>query len=183
MRPVLTLDELRELRTITQGCAKHAALARKEMARYADHYRLQAEEYERQAARARLPELRASLLRIAASHARLAQLAAGREAPRQWLFDVTDGTKPPADEQEDATSIGGTEKGLMKGGLIEGSLAQARRHVTAAERMVAKQGALVARLSEDPRYAVLAAEAREVLGTLKQTLALSRDHLEIELSK
>ncbi|MBV9816458.1 MAG: hypothetical protein JO229_11990 [Alphaproteobacteria bacterium] len=71
----------------------------------------------------------------------------------------------------------------MKRGLIEGSLAQARRHVAAAERMVAKQGALVARLSEDPRYAVLAAEAREVLGTLKQTLALSRDHLEIELSK
>jgi len=171
------------LRAITEGCVEQAALARQGMARYADYYSFQAEEFKRQAARARLPELQDSLLRIAASHERLVQLAARWKSVRPRLAEPNDGTDSPLDAEQKATGIVGTEEGLMKGGLVEGSLDQARRHVSQAENIVARQEALVARLSATDRHVALAAEAREVLGTLQRSLALAREHLEIELGK
>lgn len=63
------------------------------------------------------------------------------------------------------------------------SVSQARRHVAEAKVHVARQEALVAKLSNDPRHLALAAEAKEILTTLKQTLTLAREQLAIELKK
>jgi hypothetical protein len=62
-------------------------------------------------------------------------------------------------------------------------VAQARRHVKEAADCIARQEALVARLSYDDKYAALAAEAKEILETLKYTLTLARDHLALEMRK
>ena len=63
----------------------------------------------------------------------------------------------------------------------EDPIAQARRHVAEAEDHIARQEALVVRLSSDLRHAGLAAEAKEILQTLKHTLSLARQHLDLEL--
>ena len=65
----------------------------------------------------------------------------------------------------------------------EDPVSQARRHVAEAEARIERQQALVARLSDRSRYSSLAGQAREILGTLEQTLRLARDHLVDELSK
>ena len=49
-----------------------------------------------------------------------------------------------------------------------------------AEQHIARQESLILRLSNDERHAALAAEAREILATLKQTLSLARQHLDLE---
>ena len=65
----------------------------------------------------------------------------------------------------------------------EDPLAQARRHVRQAEGHVARQEALIERLSLNDNHAALAEQAREILRTLRQTLSLAREHLELELKK
>ena len=65
----------------------------------------------------------------------------------------------------------------------EDPVSQARRHVAEAEVRIERQEALVARLSDNSKYAALLDQAREVLATLKYTLRLAREHLELELKK
>ena len=65
----------------------------------------------------------------------------------------------------------------------EDPIAQARRHIAEAKRHIARQEALVARLSSEDRHVALAAEARKILDTLKHTLSLAQQHLELELKK
>ncbi|MBV8336297.1 MAG: hypothetical protein JO358_12825 [Alphaproteobacteria bacterium] len=60
---------------------------------------------------------------------------------------------------------------------------QARRHVREAEGHVARQEALVERLSHNEKHAALAEQAREILGTLMRSLSLAREHLALELKK
>jgi exonuclease VII small subunit len=68
----------------------------------------------------------------------------------------------------------------LKNPAVEDPIAQARRHVAEAEQHVARLESLILRLSNDERHAALAAEAREILATLKQTLSLALQHLELE---
>jgi hypothetical protein len=65
----------------------------------------------------------------------------------------------------------------------EDPITQARRHVAEAQEHVQRQEALIARLSSDCRHAALTAEAKTILDTLKHTLSLARQHLELELKK
>ena len=65
----------------------------------------------------------------------------------------------------------------------EDPVSQARRHVAEAKAHIARQEALVAKLSNDQRHLALAAEAKEILTTLKQTLRLAREQLTIELKR
>ena len=65
----------------------------------------------------------------------------------------------------------------------EDPIAQARRHVREAEGHVARQETLIERLSHNDNHAALAEQAREILGTLRQSLSLAREHLELELKK
>jgi len=55
--------------------------------------------------------------------------------------------------------------------------------VAEAKAHIARQEALVAKLSNDQRHLALAAEAKEILTTLKQTLRLAREQLAIELKR
>jgi hypothetical protein len=65
----------------------------------------------------------------------------------------------------------------------ESALAQAHRHVVQAEDQVARQQALVEKLSKNEKHIALAAEAREILNTLEHTRVLARQHLSLELKK
>lgn len=76
-----------------------------------------------------------------------------------------------------------SDKDFTEVKITEEPIAQASRHVVEAQRHVARQEILVARLSGDPRHAELAAEARNILDTLNHTLSLARQHLELELRK
>jgi hypothetical protein len=67
--------------------------------------------------------------------------------------------------------------------LADDPIAQARRHIAEAQQHIARQERLVARLSSDGRHVALAAEAQEILNTLKHTLSLAQRHLELELKK
>jgi hypothetical protein len=58
----------------------------------------------------------------------------------------------------------------------EDLLAMTRRHVLEAQGHVAHQETLVAKLDREGRVA-LAAEAREILATLRTSLALAQEHL------
>jgi hypothetical protein len=62
----------------------------------------------------------------------------------------------------------------------EDPLTITRRHVLEAEGHVARQETLVAKLDRWGHVA-LAAEARELLATLKKSLELAREHLSTEL--
>jgi hypothetical protein len=62
---------------------------------------------------------------------------------------------------------------------IEDSLAKADRHVREAEEHVAHQLAIIERLERD-QHADAAAMAREVLVTLRRSLALAREHARME---
>jgi hypothetical protein len=55
--------------------------------------------------------------------------------------------------------------------------------VTEAAAHIARQEALVARLSNDQRHLALAAAAKKILATLKETLRLAREPRAIELRK
>jgi hypothetical protein len=71
----------------------------------------------------------------------------------------------------------------MSASLVEDPVAQTRRHIAEAERHIARQKALVAKLSKNEKHAALVAEAKDILDTLKHTLGVARDHLAIELRK
>ena len=61
----------------------------------------------------------------------------------------------------------------------EDPLAQAERHVREGEGRIARQHEIIAELDRDG-HAPMAAEARQLLATLQQTLDLAREHLHIE---
>ena len=107
---------------------------------------------------ARLPEIEARLLRIAGHHEKLALMEGAPEPPEP---------DPPA----------------MAQFPLENPFSQARRHVLQAEGNVARQRVLLARLSADPRHALLADQARMILATLTHTLKLAREHLALELAE
>jgi hypothetical protein len=66
---------------------------------------------------------------------------------------------------------------------VEDPVSQARRHIAELEGYIVRQEAVAAKLSNDERHVASAAEAREILDTLKHTLALTRRHLALERPK
>jgi hypothetical protein len=173
MKSPMTMDELRELLNVTEECLTRAVSAQQKAAKYLDHYRIQLEEYKRQAARATSPEVRESLLRIAASYERLVRSAERAESLRS----------EPADGPQEMRNAAAYEEEVLRQKPAEDPIAQARRHVVEARGHIARQEALVARLASDNRHAALAPEARAILVTLKQTLSLAQQHLDLELKK
>ena len=165
MRVPWARDELKELLAITEQCAEQAWVAKRQAQQYAQHYKLNAEEFRNLAARSRFPEIQARLLRIAAFNERLCNLAEGTHAAAEA-------------EGRAVTSL---HEVAVK--HTEDPLSQARRHVAEGEARIERQEALVARLSDNSKYASLANQGRGILGTLKQTLRLAREHLELELKK
>ena len=89
---------------------------------------------------------------------------------------------PPDDPQEFRIAAENGE-GSVRQRSTEDPIAQARRHVAEAEDHIARQEALVVRLSGDARHVALAVQARVILATLRQTLRLAREHLALELKK
>jgi hypothetical protein len=89
----------------------------------------------------------------------------------------------PAFTGEAASFVAEPTEELMTGRPVEDPVAQAHRHVAEAEGHIARQEALIAKLSQDRRHAALAAEAKEILDTLKHTLSLARAHLANELKE
>jgi hypothetical protein len=160
----LTRDDVRELLDSTERCLARAVKAQREATEYLDYYKAQAEQFKSRAARADTAEVRESLLRIAASHQRLLELA------KDWdrLPEI-----PP--DRDSAAKL--------RRRSAEEPVAQARRHVAEAQAHIARQETLVARLANEERHAAFAAEAREILATLKRTLTLAQQHLELELKK
>jgi len=165
MKMLPALNELQELLVATKECAAQAQEAKHQARKYAEHYQVSAEEFKKQAARIRFPEIQARLLRIAAATERLYHLAEGRD---------------DAVHLENQAASLETVEGAR---LAESPVAQSRRHVAEAEVRIKRQEALVARLSNSDKYLELAGEAREILSTLQQTLRLARDHLALELKK
>jgi hypothetical protein len=179
MKSLSTLDELRELLGITQQCMAQARIVQREAARYLSHHKVQAEEFIRQAAHARSPELQARFLRIAASYERLAQRSG---ALPQASSHATSAREARLDDEE-MPRIAAKNVQQARRKPAENALAQAHRHVAQAENHVANQRALVERLSKDAKHVALAAEAKEILSTLEHTLILARQHLSLELNK
>ena len=170
MREPSARDELKELLATTEQCAEQARVAKQQAQRYAQNYKLNAEEFRNLAARSRFPEIQARLLRIAVMNERLCNIA--------------EGTHPIA--QAEGHAVPPTPVTLHHEAPIrraEDPVSQARRHVAEGEARIERQEALVARLSDDSKYLSLAGQAREILSTLKQTLRLAREHLELELKK
>ena len=167
MTALSAVDELKELWAMTEECAAQTWSAKQQAQRYAQRYRVNAEEFRKQAARCRFPEIQARLLRIAASNERLCNIAEGVRAAAD--------AKVPSEPSKPSNEAKITR--------TEDPAAQARRHIAEAEAHIERQKALVARLSDSSKYLSLADQAREILGTLKQTLRLARDHLEYELNK
>jgi hypothetical protein len=162
-------DELQELLSITEQCAAQVLAAKQQAGKYAQHYRVSAEEFRKQAERSRFPEIQVRLLRIAASSERLCDIAEGK----------TD-EAGPADRAEHREPMKSSHEAARH---TEDPVSQARRHVAEAEVRIERQEALVVRLSNSNKYTDLADEARKILATLKQTLRLARDHLALELKK
>ena len=94
------MDELRKLLDITEQCMIRAVIAQREAAKYAEQYRSQAEEFRRHAARTRSPEVRAALLRIATSQARLTRLAEGVKSMSADASNGSDIRETPAEAAE-----------------------------------------------------------------------------------
>ena len=138
--------------------------------RYAQHYRVKAEEFRKQAARSRFPEIQARLLRIAASSQRLCDMAEGTGGVAESV-----GRAKPREPVKPSPQVAIKRK--------EDPVSQARRHVAEAEARIERQEALVARLSDSNKHLALADQAREILATMNQTLRLARDHLTTELKE
>ena len=132
--------------------------------------RANAEEFRKQAARSRFPEIQARPVRIAASSERLRNIAEGTGdvAESEGRAELREPAKP-------------SHEAAIK--RAEDPVSEARRHVAEAEARIEWQEALVARLSDSNKHLALASEAREILGTLEHTLRLARDHLALELRK
>ena len=97
------MQELERLLETTRTRVTRVAESQHRAGQYLDHFKIQAEVFTSKAAAASSPELRACYLRIAASHERLAKLAAGvavtqlkanTAPPRTWL--------PPRDPMAEA---------------------------------------------------------------------------------
>jgi hypothetical protein len=164
-----TQDELQELLSITEQCAAQVLAAKQQARKYAQHYRVSAEEFRRLAERSRFPEIQVRLLRIAASTERLCDIAEGKADEAG-----------PADRAEHREPMKSSHEAARR---TEDPISQAHRHVAEAEARIVRQEALVARLSDNSKYAALLDQAREVLATLKDTLRLAREHLALELKK
>ena len=130
-----------------------------------------AEEFRKQAARSRFPEIQTRLLRISASSERLCNIAEGTGDVEQ-----SEGRAEPREPAKPSDEGGAINR-------AEDPVSQARRHVAEAEARIEWQEALVARLSDSNKHLALADQAREILATLNQTLRLARDHLALELKK
>jgi hypothetical protein len=179
MRGLLAYDELRQLLATTAQCAAQVRAARKQAEKYADHYRVNADEFRQTAARCRFPEIRERLLRIAASNERLAEsveAAYGLPKGRPETILVSQSSPPNWRMTAEAEEP-------VRYRPLEDPVAQARRHVAEAEGRIARQEALVARLLLDNKHAALADQGKEILATLKHTLSLAREHLALELRK
>jgi len=129
-----------------------------------------AEEFRKQAARSRFPEIQTRLLRISASSERLCNIAerTGDVEQSEGRAEPREPAKPSHEEAIKRDEDPGSE---------------ARRHVAEEEAHIERQQALVARLSDSNKHLALASEAREILGTLEHTLRLARDQLALELRK
>ena len=171
MKALSTLYELQELLTRTEQCAMQVQTAKRQAQKYAQHYRVNAEEFRKQASQCRFPEIQARLLRIAASNERLCNIVEGR---------VGEAKAEGQPEYGQPIRLRHKETTIKR---AEDPVSQARRHVAEAETRIERQEALVARLSDSDKHIDLAAEARVILATLKQTLLLARDHLALELKK
>jgi len=126
--------------------------------------------------------MRARLLRIAASHERLVALAEGggrREGPS----NEPDHGALATDDLRGSRTTAECEEASVRQRSREDPIAKERRHIAQAKDHIARQEALVVKLSADKRYTALAAQARVILATLKQTLRLAREHLALELKK
>jgi hypothetical protein len=168
MRALSVLDELKELLAITEQCAEQARVAKQQAQQYAQYHKQNAEQLRKLAARSPFPEIQARLLRIAAANERLCNIADGTHTTSQT-------------EDHAVTAVTSRHGAAVR--RTEDPVSQARRHVAAAEARIERQEALVAMLSDSHKYPALAGQAREILSTLKQTLQLARDHLELELRK
>ena len=171
------MDELGKLLDTTKERIAQAEIARRQAATYAGHYESQVEVFKLQAARARSLEMRAGLLRIAASYEHLTQLA---RTAKRLPGSPSDPDRAPATRAENAQER--VEEPLIKRST-EDALAQARRHVAEGQERIKRQEALIGRLSSDTRHAAIAAEAEGILETLKHTLSLAQQHLDLELKK
>ena len=182
MRSLSTLRELQVLLDTTRECMAQAVVAQRRAARYADRYKNQAEEFKTQAGCSRSPDMRARLLRIAASLENLGRLAEGITRLPQPPFDAASAPEASLDNDE-APRITEHTESPVSNSSTESALAQARRHVAQAEDQVARQRALVEKLSKNDKHIALIAEAKGLLYTLEHTLILARRHLSLELSK
>jgi len=171
MSELSALDELKQLLALTEQCAAQARAAKEQAQKFAEHFKVSAEQFRKQAARSPFPEIQARLLRIAASNERLCNIAEGilvtveakgdTIAPESLLQPPQQTTIRP----------------------IEDAVSQARRHVAEGEARIERQEALVVRLLNSRKHISLAEQASDILSTLKQTHRLARDHLEFELKK
>jgi hypothetical protein len=143
-------------------------MAKHQAQKYAQHNRVNGEEFRKQAARSSFPEIQARLLRIAASNERLCSIVVGTRdvAESESRAELREPAKP-------------SHEAAIK--RAEDPVSEARRHVAEAEARIERQEALVARLSDSNKHLSLASEAREILAALKHTLRLARDHLALEL--
>jgi len=176
---VSALKELRQLLDLAEQCSTYARAVRRNMAARAQSYQVQAEAFKSQAARAHSAQTRERLLRIAASHERLARLA---DASRQLVSDIPEDPEPRPDSAPDPRIAEKSREGTVRRWL-EDPVAQTRRHIAEAESHIARQDALITRLSGDERYAVLVEQAKDILDTLTHTRNLARQHLALELNK
>ena len=184
-RNVSRLDQLQRLLDITQECAVQASVARQRASRYSSYYRTRAEHFQKLAARARSAEMRASLLHLASLHEALAAQdvpAEGIEALRVGSSDLP-GDRELLLDDERSSNAAECGEGPLQQRSAEHPIAQARRHVAEAQGHITRQETLIARLTSDDRHGALAAEAKEILDTLKHTLSLAQRHLELELKK
>lgn len=175
MKRSATPDELHRLQDLTEQSMEQVLIAKKQSAKYAEYYLASAEEFRKRASRTRFPEVRAMLSRMAELHQSLARL--GERADEALDHEpVAPGAASPAiaTKQDDEA---------VRHGPDEDAVAQARRHVAEAEVHIARQEALLAKLVREDKHPGLAAEAREILSTLKHSLDLARDHLALELRK
>ena len=118
MRVLSVSDELKELLAINEQCAAQARVAKQEAQRYAQHFKMNAEEFRKLASRSRFPEIQARLLRIAALNERLCNIA--------------DGTHTTAQTEDDAvTPVTSRDEAAIR--RTEDPVSQARRHVAEAE--------------------------------------------------
>ena len=176
------LVDLADLLDTTAQCLLSASIAMQRAQSYVDHYRISAEAFKRQAERSRIAEVRAMLLRMAARYEHLARLTENRQQTAEGAPDpVLDFASQP--KPLSAAPAAASRKQTVEPSLGEDPVSQARRHVAEAEMRVARQRALIERLSSNPKYSDLTTQARAILETLQTTLSLAREHLELELSK